>query len=50
MTNIYNIGTKTKFGIIQGIQFREDERYYFIVDKKHTVSYMPQCSIKSILI
>lgn len=50
MNNLYPIGTKTKFGKVSAIQFLEGERYYFLVDKSGSVSYIPQSAIKNLIV
>lgn len=41
------IGTKTQFGTIQAIQWSGGERYYFIIDRRGTVSYMPASAVEA---
>ena len=41
MKKIITIGTKTDFGIVEGITFTGGERYYFIEGKFGTVSMLP---------
>ncbi len=39
--------TKLKQGTVCGVQYMERERYYFLINKVGTVSYMPASIIEA---
>ena len=38
---IVPLGTKTRWGKVEGVQLKDGERYYFLVDSFKNTAYMP---------
>jgi hypothetical protein len=38
---IVPLGTKTRWGKVEGVQSKDGERYYFLVDSFKNTAYMP---------
>ena len=45
-SEIASLGTKTRYGKVQGVQMMHNERYYFLVDSFGNVAYMPATLIE----
>jgi len=45
---LLELGTETIFGRVEGIYWREGERYYFIIDDNGCVSLMPSHTIEKV--